>query len=177
MYTAGSVQWLYSQCTAWLQVWRGAASVCLEPGGAQQWSSAAQYWQCPTVAHSVPLYLSRPGQLYSRSLQSSTHSAKERWQVNFLVVFLSPVSQSKYRTSQHIQTRIVYSNFSVLWLSVRRCPASVYLWELRGDSEQYFLDMIIALFGYLKKCQILRFILLAWKRFPENKKNAPSKSL
>ena len=61
MYTAGSVQWLYSQCTAWLQVWRGAASVCLEPGGAQQWSSAAQYWQCPTVAHSVPLYLSRPG--------------------------------------------------------------------------------------------------------------------
>ena len=61
MYTAGSVQWVYSHCTAWLQVWRGAASVCLEPGGAQQWSSAAQYWQCPTVAHSVPLYLSRPG--------------------------------------------------------------------------------------------------------------------
>ena len=120
-------------------------------------------------SHSVPLYLSRPAQLYSRSLQSSTHSAKERWQVNFLVVFLSPVSQSKYRTSQHIQTRIVYSNFSVLWLPVRWCPASVYLWELRGDSEQFFLDMIIALFGNLKKCQILRSILLAWKRFPENK--------
>ena len=169
MYTAGSVQWVYSHCTAWLQVWRGAASVCLEPGGAQQWSSAAQYWQCPTVAHSVPLYLSRPGPAVQQE-SSILHPLGQRAVTSELSSCFSLSSQSvKIQDEQHIQTRIVYSNFSVLWLSVRRCPASVYLWELRGDSDKYFLDMIIALFGNLKKCQILRFILLAWKRFPENK--------